>query len=56
MPKKRKPRKPMSKEQKAAAAERLKKARAVRAEKKLCIRNYGNIFKIGLSINSDWLH
>jgi len=33
MPKKRKPRKPMSKEQKAAAAERLKKARAVRAEK-----------------------
>jgi len=48
MPKKRKPRKPMSKEQKAAAAERLKKARAVRAEKNLdyglsnvneCIRN-----------------
>ena len=33
MPKKRKPRKPMSKEQRAAASERLKKARAVRAEK-----------------------
>ena len=33
MPKKRKPRKPMSKEQRAAASERLKKARAARAEK-----------------------
>ena len=32
-PKKRKPRKPMSDEQKAAASERLAKARAVRAEK-----------------------